>query len=152
MTDADIDVELSTRIYLSGKYAHWPQMSLYMRELEQELRCVVTHDWTIEKSRALNARAAARHDIDGVCSCDVLVVVLDDATHPYRGTFCELGAALALKKPVLMCNLLGDGGDSDLMKCVFVKHDSVFASVTSWEEAKRALSAHIEEKKQQNGS
>ena len=50
----------------------------------------------------------ALRDINQVTSCDVLLAIMDDDKYAYRGTNCEIGAALALKKKIIIvCQGLG---------------------------------------------
>ncbi len=136
----------AARIYLSGKYEDWERAASYIMELERELGCVMTHNWTTEKARQLGATDAAVCDIDGVRQCDILLVVLEDSQHPYRGTFCELGVALGLQKPVILCNLAG-GDDPRLtpMAHIFTTHPSIIAKTACWADAKQALREWLED-------
>lgn len=136
-------------VYLSGKFGHWERMSIYMRELEQEIPGVtITHDWTSDSARALDAKEAAIRDLNGVRECTLHVIVFDDPYHPYRGTFCELGAALASSIPIIVCNLMDDGDDAhNLMANVFTQHPCVVTTTTSWSNTKEAICDLIERKR-----
>lgn len=90
------------RVYVSGKYEHADKIGLYIHFLRSFEHYQVTWDWTLPEARALGAREAGIKDTDGVRECDALLVILDCPVHPYRGTFCELGIALGLQKPVIV--------------------------------------------------
>ncbi len=43
----------------------------------------------------------AKKDIGGVVDADFLIIVMDNKDYDYRGTFSEIGVALASPKPRL---------------------------------------------------
>lgn len=86
-------------VYLAGKFLD-QRIPGYIRELCLLTDIKVTHNWTLEKDKS--QRDAASFDIEGVSQCDIFVAIMDDMTYDYRGTFTELGAALALEKPILV--------------------------------------------------
>lgn len=92
------------KIFVSGKIGTQLDPKPFMRELEA-LGHTITFDWTtIDHLRPYedNAQASARAaelEIDGVKAADVLVLVSHERG---VGMFVELGAALALDKPVIV--------------------------------------------------
>lgn len=87
-------------IYVAGGFCD-DRIPDYIRRLEALGGGVtVTHNWTLV--RELPAQEAAVLDLDGVRQCRLLIAVMDMRDHEYRGTFTELGAAIALQKPVLL--------------------------------------------------
>ena len=121
------------KVYISGKYAHWDRVGRYTDDLRAHGH-FITWDWTTEGARALGPRDAALHDLRGVSECDVLLIVLDCPSHPYRGTLCELGMALALGKPVVVCNLAATQfGDFPFLQHPLCWHTH------SWDEARASL-------------
>jgi nucleoside 2-deoxyribosyltransferase len=54
-----------------------------------------------DRSAESQSQYAVR-DVEGVASADAVVIVMDHPTYAYRGTCTELGAALGLKKSVIM--------------------------------------------------
>lgn len=68
----------------------------------------VTHNWTRVdphpplSSRAVHQTACATLDIAGVRGADAVLVIMDDPDHDYTGTYCEIGAAVALDKNVII--------------------------------------------------
>lgn len=68
-----------------------------------EKRFHITHDWTQTENKSDTPDAKrwyADLDIDAVRRADAIIVHMRDEKYPYRGTWTEIGAALALKKPV----------------------------------------------------
>jgi len=65
----------------------------------------ITHDWTSIETDVCNRtvemqRWYADMDMKGVQNADAVIVHMRDPQYPYRGTWTEIGAALALGKPV----------------------------------------------------
>lgn len=94
-----------------------------MRLILDDLRAaghVVTHDWTVCDDSGLAGAALAEYharcafeDLEGVRRADAVVVL----PHPDgKGLYCELGAALALGKPIIV---VGDALDCHT---IFLRH------------------------------
>ena len=91
----------SINVYLAGGYFD-DRMQQYMQQLCALPGIRITHDWMDKEARLLPNEEAAVFDLYGVQACDLFIAVMDLQEYAYRGTFTELGAALALKKPVLV--------------------------------------------------
>jgi len=77
----------------------------------------ITYDWTIMEAGVTDfpiQRAIAKAEIQGVIDADFLIVLLPGKF----GTHAELGAALALDKPVILCGEM-EG------ECIFHAHPHV---------------------------
>lgn len=111
------------KIYLAGKWEERKAAKLVMLDLEKEGH-IITHDWTLHEDMN-DAVDYAVEDIEGVKNADVLVV-LAMKDYPYKGAYCEFGAALALNKPVFVF-----GGFMD--SCIFINHPLV-TKVVTWED------------------
>src|SRR6478752_3803007 len=98
-------------VYLAGKFSD-DRIHSYIEELNKLSGVRVKYDWTLERDKS--QRKAALFDMEGVIGCDLFVAVMDDPSYDYRGTFTELGGALALSKPILVVG--GDGGDKQYAK------------------------------------
>ena len=101
-----------SRVYVAGKWEDREKV----RRVQARLRALgdtITHDWT--NSREIDREEALR-DIEGVKQCDMLVAVLSEE-YNHRGTWVEIGAALALGRPVY---IIGNGGP-----CIFTAHPLV---------------------------
>jgi len=108
------------KIYVAGK---WQERDL-IREIMKSLRDLgheITCDWTDHEYPTENIKEKlakyAVIDIEAVTACDVLIFYAENNL-PYAGAFCEMGAALALGKPVF---IVGEGIDS----CIFTNHPLV---------------------------
>lgn len=121
-------------VYVAGKFAHHERIGEYVREL-RDLGHSITWDWTTPEARALGPMQASAHGVAGVQQCDVLVLVLDCPDHAYRGSFCELGAALSRRTPVIVCNL---APNTDRDASVFLKHP-LCVRCDSWDAVKGLL-------------
>lgn len=77
----------------------------------------ITYDWTVMEAGVTEfpiQRAIAKAEIQGVIDADFLIVLLPGKF----GTHAELGAALALDKPVILCGeMVGE--------CIFHAHPHV---------------------------
>ena len=69
-----------------------------MLDWERRLPVKVTFKWP--QHEHMDMAAAAARELRGVAQCHTFVAVMTDAEYAYRGTFTELGAALALGKRV----------------------------------------------------
>ena len=94
------------KIFVSGKWTEKQSIRIKMNELE-EMGHQITFDWTSfeeEGDGPEKMRQAGINDINGVRDAQILISDMSDPDYAYRGTFCELGCALALDKPVfLLC-------------------------------------------------
>ena len=108
-----------------------------MSEALLKYEIVVTYDWTthgpVWSQGQVALRVVAGAEIDAVQKADAVVVILPGG----RGTHVELGAALALKKPVALYDPTGlDIGpeDSRIGKhtCAFYHHPNVAYFSPSW--------------------
>ena len=90
------------KVYVAGKWTDKDRIHGYMEQLKS-MGMQITHDWTVFESNSNNSKAdMAEHDINGVINADWVVFIMDDPSYPYRGSFTELGAALALHKKVFI--------------------------------------------------
>lgn len=86
------------KIYLAGKWSEKDVARSRMTELEG-LGHTITHDWTSYESDPNNSfQDMADHDVNGVMGADAYVGTFDDPKYAYRGTFTEMGVALATKR------------------------------------------------------
>uniref|UniRef100_A0A6C0EK87 Nucleoside deoxyribosyltransferase n=1 Tax=viral metagenome TaxID=1070528 RepID=A0A6C0EK87_9ZZZZ len=93
------------KLYIAGKWYDGKKIQNKMKELVA-LGHTITHDWTTSETTYTSAefrmREDAISDINGVKNADVVIAIVDDNDYPYRGTSHEIGAALALGKPVML--------------------------------------------------
>lgn len=120
------------KIYVAGKFSDKKQIKQYMNELIK-LEHTITHDWTSYESENGDQNRMAQSavkDINAVKECDVLIAFLTDPKYAYRGSFSELGAALATNRNIIVVN------PDNLAYCtsnVFYHHPSI-VHVKTWEE------------------
>ncbi len=105
------------KIYVAGKWEERNICKGVMAALEDS-GCKITHDWTASDEKE-NLAQSALDDINGVKNADVLVFIAIEGHH-YRGSFVEMGAALALGKPVIVV-----GAATDVETCIFINHPLV---------------------------
>lgn len=93
------------KVYVGAPLSHWPQAQKTMSAL-RSMGHQVTHDWTLGAEayfagdRSEKASDIASKCIDGVKACD-FAFFLPSIDIAMQGVWCELGAALALSKPVI---------------------------------------------------
>lgn len=125
------------RIYVAGS---WPNRDYIKQSFITPLSKTyeITHDWTIvETGETVRTRSWQRRmaemDLRGVSEADVVVAIMNEQqslVHGYRGTFCEIGAAIGQRKPVLVfCPLALTDGEGviaqGLGENVFLFHPGV---------------------------
>ncbi len=96
------------RVYVASKFEDRARASQIMNRLTA-VGHVVTHDWTQSSQFSM---AQAHHDREGVMTAEALVIIAE-RDYPFRGTYVELGMALARGIPIY---LLGEAMNA----CIFV--------------------------------
>jgi len=117
------------KYYLAGKWADGPRLNHCVDELHA-LGHQITHRWMTENIGTSMVYDAIT-DIEGVREADVLIVIMDDSSHAYRGSFTELGAALIMRKMVII--LCSRDDDAFYKTNPFFHHPSI-RHVYSWKE------------------
>lgn len=110
------------KIYIAAKFENREPVQV-LRDHLRKLGHTVTYDWTVAENQYTadyfgnpDQKLVALFDLRGATSCDVMVI------YPHikgRGQYVEMGAALALGKPVLLM-------PHEPMVCVFFDHPCVF--------------------------
>ena len=134
-----------SKVYIAGKWSEKEKLQEKMKDLK-DLGFEITHDWTTFEADPNNSlQSMANHDVDGVINADMYIGIFDDEKYPYRGTFTELGVALATKKRrpeykiYAVCpSYFEDKKAYCLTNCFFSA--SGIEYVASWEEMLRRLS------------
>jgi nucleoside 2-deoxyribosyltransferase len=92
------------RVYVAGRFADAERLDNLAKSLTDDHGCTITHNWmTFQcEDKAEHAVVCAEKDVQGVKTADVVFMVMDHATYAYRGTFTELGIAVALDKTIIM--------------------------------------------------
>jgi nucleoside 2-deoxyribosyltransferase len=142
-------VSKTINLYVAGCY-YDDRIPTLIEELCAIPGVAVPYNWTryIKQEEGVEKRMpadSAIFDITGVEQCDMLVVVMDMHDYAYRGTFTELGAALALEKPILMMIDKGDGANNNTepqhasSNCFF--HHPAILHVHHLDQIKRVINA-----------
>lgn len=120
------------QIYIAGKWSEKPRIRQQMDELEA-LGYSITFDWTnFEKEGDDDNKKAQAgiYDIEGVRNADLIIINMEDPNYAYRGTFCELGCALGLRKRIM---LLCPDQNATCREQPFFHHPSI-EHYESWQE------------------
>ena len=106
------------KIYVAGKFADAHKIRKIMNQFETR-NCIITEDWTpnydacmrhqeekntseVDYDDIRRFRKNAEDDTKGVTNADLLFAMMDDEEYAYRGTWCEVGMAIALNIPVIL--------------------------------------------------
>ena len=95
--------------YVGGSSS--PEGRARVREVQEILRSdgfSVTWDWTSFEGPPEEIVA---RDIFGIASADAILLIFENPDFVFRGSFTELGLAIAMKKNVY---ILGDAGDANI--------------------------------------
>lgn len=102
-------------VYVATKFENKKTAKEYMDLLKQAGH-TISHDWANAEEVS---RKQALMDLRGVADCDVFVGIFDKEL-AYKGALVELGAALALGKPVYII-----GEWSGIHECIFFRHPGI---------------------------
>ncbi len=107
------------RVYVGAKFEDAPRARALMTRLEENGH-VITYDWTKHEPSTPKDMLyqCAVNDLEGVVSCDVFMLLWHPAL---KGGLVELGAALALRKGVIV---IGAPHPND-QPCVFFHDPSI---------------------------
>lgn len=84
------------RVYVATAFHNREERTKAIQALA-ELGIGITYDWAVEKE--VDLASAGQADLDGVAKADAVVVLLPGG----KGTHVEIGYALALEVPVILC-------------------------------------------------
>lgn len=95
--------DLQMKIYVAGKFYEAKRIQGEIDNLKQ-LGFQITHEWTKKEPNGPRTpeyqKECAELDINAVKEADMVIVDMTDPEYPYRGTWCEIGCAYGLGKPV----------------------------------------------------
>ena len=94
-------------IYIVGSWKHRTDVAHYIKRIHNVGFAETVHNWTKHIPPSINTevfKETAIEDIEAVKKAEVVVAIMNQSKYPYRGTNCEIGAALGLGKPVLIFN------------------------------------------------
>ncbi len=93
-----------SRIYVAGKWSEKDAARNVMARVRAAGHSI-TEDWTQHAEGVKTSGQLANdatHDLAGIKASDALLVLLTDASYPYRGTFWEMGFAIGCEKRVIV--------------------------------------------------
>jgi nucleoside 2-deoxyribosyltransferase len=90
--------------YLAGKLNDKSILNSVIEKISTECNMTCTYNWTLTDDNKTHILDIVTHEITGVQSADVLIVIMDDPKYDYRGTFVEIGCVLGLEKPIFLYN------------------------------------------------
>ena len=92
------------KIYVAGSWADRELIRSRMTYLESNFNVSITHYWQdVEmdnKNDKIFDRMKAERDIEGVKEAQILIVDMTNERYIYRGTYVEIGIALAQHIPI----------------------------------------------------
>lgn len=113
------------KVYVAGKWYDRSTIKTFIEQLKSA-DVEITHDWTIteeeDKKTDQDCARFAELDLQGVAGADAVIIIITDATYPYRGTCVECGAALASRIPIFVVTLVES---ADFNTNIFMKHPLV---------------------------
>lgn len=130
MSTEDTKTTNKPAVYVAGKWGDRQKIGATIRDIVEPRGLNVTFNWTqVEQDH--NTTTAILHkyaenDLDGVRRADALIVLLTDPRYEYRGTCTEMGAALALRKPVWIVNPFKSDQQCGFLESIFVHCSNVF--------------------------
>jgi nucleoside 2-deoxyribosyltransferase len=130
---------MTLKVYVAGKYGHRDNIQEAM-DWFKEQKVEITHEWTkIEKHSEEPSQWGpyAVMDTKGVHASDAVVVIMDDPTYAYRGTWFEVGNAVALGKKVIFVER-NIPEDAYVKKNIFYHHPHI-QKVQTLEEALKLI-------------
>lgn len=92
---------MKLKVYMASGWTSRHRMEERAQELEA-LGVSIAERWWDGSHEGTSDAHDALMDIAGVEAADVFVALMDDPAYAYRGTFTELGAALALHKTIVV--------------------------------------------------
>lgn len=107
------------KIYVATKWEERSKAKEIMN-LCQSYGHDITVDWTDESKEATEETLSfwSERDLQSVKDCELLIAYFPYPFLKYTGAFCELGAALVLKKKVWV---IGHGADD----CIFLHNKNI---------------------------
>ena len=98
-----IEENIMSRVYIAGKWDDRDQVITLMSWLNK-MSVVVSHDWTAQEHKEETMPEwlrTATMDVAGIRQADFLVAIMD-REYVFRGTWVEIGYALALGKTAML--------------------------------------------------
>lgn len=123
---------MTLKIYVAGKWGDRENISKYIQDIQNH-GFEISYDWTKNEIQECRTREEmsffAEKDMNGVKTSNVVVILITDKDYAYRGTFTEMGGALALNKTIFIVNPFEK---AECHSNIFYWHPLIY-HVNSWE-------------------
>ena len=120
--------KMTKSFYLIGKFSTKDLIATRIKDVEK-LGLKVTHNWTLEENWSCPKSEQVFHDIEGVKRADIVIAVINNPNYHYRGSFSEIGAAIACDKTVY---LITDNCEKGSVTHCFLSHKNI-VRFSTWE-------------------
>jgi nucleoside 2-deoxyribosyltransferase len=92
------------KIYVAGK---WSDKKIIQSAMDcfKLLGHQITYDWTQNETQTRSSEELSKFaylDMKGVMDADLLIAIMNDEKYEYRGTFTEIGGAIATGKKIFI--------------------------------------------------
>ena len=128
------------KLYVAGSWNEKENMNNHM-EYFKSLGHTITHNWAKYEADLKKSKSVmAVKDINGVIEADAYIGMYTNKDHIYRGSFTELGAAIAIKKlhkKDYKIFVLCPEKDANVKSCVFFNHPYIQHFITMEELVKK---------------
>ena len=128
--------------YMIGKFATKDEIAKRIKRVE-ELGLKVTHNWTLKENWTCPKSQQVEQDLKGVVDADIIIANINNPNYHYRGSFSEIGAAIATGKTVY---LVTDNCEKGSVTHCFLSHRNI-VKFTTFEGLLRFLPKIIKSKK-----
>ena len=91
---------MAAEIYVAGGYKHRNEIREFVDQLEATGLYKQSRRWFDVESDSETPAQSAAADLEAVRNASLVVAVMTDPDYAYRGTWTEVGAALALRKSI----------------------------------------------------
>ena len=119
---------MAKTFYLIGKFATRENIAERIKDVEK-FGLKVTHNWTLKENYSQPKSEQVYQDIEGVKRADFVIAVINNPTYAYRGSFSEIGAAIATGKTVY---LITDNCEKGSVNHCFLSHKNI-VRFSTWE-------------------
>ena len=116
------------KFYLISKFSTKDIIREKIKEVEK-IGFEVTHNWTLPENYQQPKSKQVEEDINGVIKADFIISIINNEKYHYRGSFAEIGAAIATNKTIY---LVTDNLEKGSASHCFLFHKNIIRFQT-WE-------------------
>lgn len=107
--------------YMIGKFSTKDDIAKRIKIVE-DMGLKVTHNWTLKENWTCPKSEQVENDIKGVIDADIVIAIINNPNYHYRGSFSEIGAAIASGKTVY---LITDNCEKGSVTHCFLSHKNI---------------------------